>query len=69
MEKVKRLHFVGIGGSGMSGLAHMCLAEGYEVSGSDLRSSTNFSRLEQLDRKSTRLNSSHSSVSRMPSSA
>ena len=48
MEKVKRLHFVGIGGSGMSGLAHMCLAEGYEVSGSDLRSSTNFSRLEQL---------------------
>lgn len=51
MEKIKKLHFVGIGGSGMSGLAHMCLAEGYEVSGSDLRSSTNFSRLQQLGAK------------------
>ena len=35
-HKVKRLHFVGIGGSGMSGIAEVLLNLGYQVSGSDL---------------------------------
>jgi UDP-N-acetylmuramate--alanine ligase len=35
-HKVKRVHFVGIGGSGMSGIAEVLLNLGYQVSGSDL---------------------------------
>jgi UDP-N-acetylmuramate--alanine ligase len=35
-HKVKRIHFVGIGGSGMSGIAEVLANQGYEVSGSDL---------------------------------
>jgi UDP-N-acetylmuramate--alanine ligase len=35
-HKVKNIHFVGIGGSGMSGIAEVLLTLGYQVSGSDL---------------------------------
>ena len=35
-HKVRHIHFVGIGGSGMSGIAEVMLNLGYEVSGSDL---------------------------------
>jgi hypothetical protein len=35
-HKVKRIHFVGIGGSGMSGIAEVLANQGFEVSGSDL---------------------------------
>lgn len=35
MHRIKRIHFVGIGGSGMSGIAEVLFNEGYEVSGSD----------------------------------
>ncbi|MBU1965844.1 MAG: hypothetical protein KKD24_08530, partial [Proteobacteria bacterium] len=38
-RKVRRIHFVGIGGIGMSGIAEVLLNLGYEVSGSDLASS------------------------------
>lgn len=34
-ERIKRIHFVGIGGVGMSGIAEVLLTEGYEISGSD----------------------------------
>ena len=34
----QRIHLVGIGGSGMSGIAEVLLATGYAVSGSDLKS-------------------------------
>ena len=34
--KVKRVHFVGIGGAGMSGIAEVLLNLGFDVSGSDL---------------------------------
>ena len=37
-HKVKNIHFVGIGGSGMSGIAEVLLNLGYTVSGSDLGS-------------------------------
>ena len=37
-RKARRLHFVGVGGSGMSGIAEVLLNMGYPVSGSDLAS-------------------------------
>jgi len=37
--KVRRIHFVGIGGAGMSGIAEVLATQGYEVSGSDLHQS------------------------------
>nr|WP_320115367.1 UDP-N-acetylmuramate--L-alanine ligase [uncultured Desulfuromonas sp.] len=46
--KIKRIHFVGIGGIGMSGIAEVLLNLGYEVSGSDLRASELTRRLESL---------------------
>jgi UDP-N-acetylmuramate--alanine ligase len=45
---VDRVHFVGIGGIGMSGLAEILVASGYRVSGSDLRDSTICERLRGL---------------------
>ena len=46
--KIQRIHFVGIGGIGMSGIAEVLLNLGYKVSGSDLRSSTVTQRLASL---------------------
>ena len=47
-HKVKHLHFVGIGGSGMSGIAEVLLNLGYTVSGSDLTSNAASERLMSL---------------------
>ena len=47
-HKVKRIHFVGIGGSGMSGIAEVLLNLGYRVSGSDLAASAATRRLHEL---------------------
>ena len=47
-HKVRRIHFVGIGGSGMSGIAEVLLNLGYDVSGSDLAANAATRRLEQL---------------------
>ncbi|MBU1087779.1 MAG: UDP-N-acetylmuramate--L-alanine ligase [Candidatus Omnitrophica bacterium] len=44
----KRVHFVGIGGVGMSALAQLLLEQGYYVIGSDLKKSKNTDRLESL---------------------
>ncbi|MDY0189793.1 MAG: UDP-N-acetylmuramate--L-alanine ligase [Desulfuromonas sp.] len=46
--KIRHIHFVGIGGIGMSGIAEVLLNLGYQVSGSDLRASDITQRLEQL---------------------
>jgi UDP-N-acetylmuramate--alanine ligase len=46
--KIQRIHFVGIGGIGMSGIAEVLLNLGYQISGSDLRSSTVTERLASL---------------------
>jgi UDP-N-acetylmuramate--alanine ligase len=46
--KIQRIHFVGIGGIGMSGLAEVLLTLGYKVSGSDLKSSSITERLKKL---------------------
>ncbi len=47
-RKTKHIHFVGIGGIGMSGIAELLLSLGYRVSGSDLRATDITKRLEQL---------------------
>jgi len=47
MGRIRRTHFVGIGGAGMSGIAEVLLNLGYEVSGSDLRESAVTRRLEE----------------------
>ena len=44
----QRVHFIGIGGIGMSGIAEILLTMGYAVSGSDLRVSATTERLERL---------------------
>jgi UDP-N-acetylmuramate--alanine ligase len=40
MRRIKRIHFIGIGGVGMCGIAEVLLNQGYEISGSDLRQSS-----------------------------
>ncbi|MFL6672166.1 MAG: UDP-N-acetylmuramate--L-alanine ligase [Massilia sp.] len=47
-HKIKNIHFVGIGGSGMSGIAEVLLNLGYKVSGSDLSSNAASQRLAGL---------------------
>jgi len=48
MRRVRAIHFLGIGGSGMSGIAEVLINQGYEVSGSDLNASTVTDRLRSL---------------------
>ena len=48
MHKIRRIHFVGIGGAGMCGIAEVMRNEGYAVSGSDIAVSANTRRLESL---------------------
>lgn len=48
MRRIKRIHFVGIGGAGMCGIAEVLLTQGYAVSGSDLKASGNTERLKKL---------------------
>ena len=47
-HKVKHIHFVGIGGSGMSGIAEVLVNLGYTVSGSDLSTTATTQRLSSL---------------------
>ena len=47
-HKVRHVHFVGIGGSGMSGIAEVMINQGYRVSGSDLSKNLTTERLQQL---------------------
>ncbi|WP_428239723.1 UDP-N-acetylmuramate--L-alanine ligase [Gynuella sp.] len=48
MRRIKNIHFIGIGGVGMCGIAEVLLNQGYHISGSDIRSSAVTQRLEQL---------------------
>ncbi|HSL23005.1 MAG TPA: UDP-N-acetylmuramate--L-alanine ligase [Vicinamibacterales bacterium] len=48
LGQTKRIHFVGIGGIGMSGIAELLVNLGYEVSGSDARASDITARLARL---------------------
>lgn len=49
--RVQHIHFVGIGGSGMSGIAEVLLNQGYAVSGSDKSDGTTVKRLRELGAK------------------
>ncbi len=48
MRRIRRIHFIGIGGSGMCGIAEVLLNQGYEISGSDLGENNNTRRLQEL---------------------
>ena len=48
LEQTKRIHFVGIGGIGMSGIAELLLNLGYQVSGSDMHRTDITDRLESM---------------------
>ncbi|MBM4299274.1 MAG: UDP-N-acetylmuramate--L-alanine ligase, partial [Deltaproteobacteria bacterium] len=48
LHKKHRIHFVGIGGIGMSGIAEVLLNQGYAVSGSDLHEGEATARLRKL---------------------
>ena len=48
LEQTRRVHFIGIGGIGMSGIAELLLNLGYEVSGSDVQRTDITDRLESL---------------------
>ena len=45
MRRIRRIHFVGIGGSGMCGIAEVLLNQGYEISGSDISANPSVKRL------------------------
>jgi UDP-N-acetylmuramate--alanine ligase len=45
MRRIRRIHFVGIGGSGMCGIAEVLLNQGYEISGSDISANASIKRL------------------------
>jgi UDP-N-acetylmuramate--alanine ligase len=48
MRRIRRIHFIGIGGAGMCGIAEVLLNQGYEISGSDLSESAVTARLRRL---------------------
>lgn len=48
MRRIKRIHFIGIGGAGMGGIAEVLLTQGYFITGSDLAQSAMTQRLEKL---------------------
>ncbi|MEE9421556.1 MAG: UDP-N-acetylmuramate--L-alanine ligase [Gammaproteobacteria bacterium] len=56
MGRIRRAHFVGIGGAGMGGIAEVLLNLGYEVSGSDLRAN---SVTQRLDSQGARIHIGH----------
>ena len=47
MRRVQQIHFIGIGGAGMSGIAEILLNEGYDISGSDIADGVVTQRLAQ----------------------
>ncbi|WP_282176874.1 UDP-N-acetylmuramate--L-alanine ligase [Vibrio nereis] len=47
MRRVKCIHFIGIGGAGMSGIAEVLLNEGYQISGSDIAENAVTQRLAE----------------------
>ena len=51
MRRVKTIHFVGIGGAGMGGIAEVLLNEGYQISGSDIGDNQVVKRLSKLGAK------------------
>jgi len=51
MRRIRRVHFVGVGGAGMNGIAEVVAGQGFEVSGCDIRQSRTTHHLEKLGQK------------------
>ena len=51
MRRVNQIHFIGIGGAGMSGIAEVLLNEGYQISGSDIADGAVTQRLAKAGAK------------------
>lgn len=51
MRRTRHIHFVGIGGAGMCGIAEVLVNLGYDVSGSDIKAGANTQRLESIGAK------------------
>jgi len=51
MRRIRRIHFIGIGGAGMCGIAEVLLNQGYEISGSDMKASDTTRRLQSMGAK------------------
>ncbi len=51
MRRIRTIHFVGIGGAGMCGIAEVLLNQGYTITGSDIKSSAVTDRLEGMGAK------------------
>lgn len=47
-KKIKHIHFIGIGGSGMIGIARVLLKKGYKVSGSDITETHELKKLKKM---------------------
>ena len=54
LRRIQHVHFVGIGGSGMSGIAEVLLNLGYTVSGSDLKLTPTTGHLQALGAQCSR---------------
>ena len=50
-SSIKKLHFVGIGGIGMSGIAEILIDQGFQITGSDKAESENTERMKSLGAK------------------
>ncbi len=48
MRRISRIHFVGVGGTGMCGIAEVLFNQGYKVSGSDVQESSTLDRLRKM---------------------
>jgi len=48
MRRIRRIHFIGIGGAGMCGIAEVLLNQGYQISGSDAKAGKTTERLQSL---------------------
>ena len=48
MRRIKRIHFIGIGGVGMCGIAEVLLNQGYAISGSDIKAGDVTNRLQSM---------------------
>lgn len=51
MRRIRTIHFVGVGGAGMCGIAEVLLNQGYAITGSDIKDSANTKRLKKMGAK------------------
>ena len=51
MRRIRVVHFVGVGGAGMCGIAEVLLNQGYKITGSDIKASPNTQRLQKMGAK------------------